>query len=260
MKNLLLWVVLILPLYAFAHQPKVLHALIAADTMGSGIQGSTIADLEHMEKSLYAIAYQLHLTPHIQIIKDQNCSVDSIKRAILSLKEYDNDILVFVYSGHGDMDPHKSSWPVMYPTAGGDFKSGLRASSVVKFFEKNQHPLTILLFDCCNKSIADGPLESVPRSHDFIITACEHLPGLKKLFLRSKGLIIGSAASHGESAIGRNWGPEVGGIFLNGFLVSLQEKCEDKNVSWDTVFRRIGKYCPQHALPYDQHPILRYEQ
>lgn len=261
MKTLLFCLFLMIPLHASAlHHPKALRAVIAVDTQAPRIQGSIAADLDHIEKSLYVIAQHLHLTPQIQVIKDQNCTVDSIKSAVLALKDYDNDILFFVYSGHGNMDPYKSSWPVMYPTGGGDFKSGLRASSIVKFFEKNEHRLTILLFDCCNKFISDGPYESVPRSSVSALTAKEHLPGLKKLFLRSKGLIVGSGASHGESSECANWGPEVGGVFLNGFLVSLKEKCGDKEVSWDSILRAIEKYCPQHSRRKSQHPILRYER
>lgn len=260
MKILLFLVVLIFPLHMFAtHHPKVLHAIIAADTMGWKIEKASIADLKHMEQSLYALAYHLHLAPQIQVLKDQDCSVDSIKNAVLSLKGFGEDIVVFVYSGHGSLDPCNSFWPVMNPS-GGATKVGLRASSVVRFFQVNKHQLAILLFDCCNKFPASGPCDSVPRSQEFVITTNERLPGLKKLFLHSEGLIIGTAASRGEYATCYIRGPEIGGVFINSLLCSLKEGCAKEKVSWHELFHKIEKYCPKHTRRDPQHPILRYEQ
>ncbi len=258
MKHLYALMLLLLSLQGAisASQPTILNAIIAVDTLGQGIQGSTIADLEHIETSLYAIAYHLHLTPKILVLKDQYCCVESIKKSVLSLGGNANDIVIFVYSGHGDMDPYKSTWPLMLPTGRENSPKGLAASSVVKFFQKNHHRLSILLFDCCNKSIQDWPYDAVPRGHMGPILSSDRLPGLKDLFLESKGVVIGAAASHGEYSWGFNRGSHAGGIFLNGFLSSLKKKCIQKNISWNDIFYKIEKYCSTHEKR--QHPILRY--
>jgi hypothetical protein len=195
MRQLMMFLFLALTLPVFASQPpKALHAIIAVDTKGFGIQKASEADLEHMEKSLCTIAHHLRLVPHILVLKDNECSVDCLKSAVVSLKGYSEDVVVFLYSGHGNMDPDKSPWPVMYPAAG-DTHKGLRSSSVVSFFKKNRHRFAVLLFDCCNKSISSGPYDAVPKGAVPVMTMDDLLPGLKNLFLSSRGMVIGSAAS-----------------------------------------------------------------
>ena len=63
MKRLLLCT-LLCSLTAFAKQnDSCFRAILATDTRAEGIEDSTVCDLDHMKKSLSAIAHHLHLKP-----------------------------------------------------------------------------------------------------------------------------------------------------------------------------------------------------
>ena len=121
------------------------------------------------------------------------------------------------------------------------------------FSKKNSHRLTILWMDCCNKFISGGPYATLMKE-EFVIGQNEHLPGLHRLFLESRGLIVGCGAGRGESSIGL---PD-GGVFTNGLLSGLKAKCANDAVTWNEIFSYVASYCPQHVQSHQQHPIMQY--
>ena len=85
-----------------------------------------------------------------------------------------------------------------------------------------------------------------------VIGSKEHLPGLRNLFLRSQGLIIGSGASHGEYGMCS----KEGGVFTNGFLKALRSECRRSSISWQEIFPVIAEDCLKLDPRHPQHPIL----
>lgn len=229
------------------------RALLATDTKGENIQLTTTSDLEHMKKSLYSIANQLQLKLYIQVLKGAKCSVHLIKKSINALEGNSNDILLLYYSGHGDMDPRSSPWPVMCPS-GGLQRRGLLGSSIVKFLQKNHHRLTILLLDCCNSTAFLGPSTSVFKEK-FAIETNERLPGLRHLFLESQGLIVGCGARQGEEGICIR---EIGSIFTNGILNVLKVVGKSNNASWEDIFPSVMHFCHNYYKNHPQHPVWQH--
>ena len=251
MKRLLLCT-LLCSLTAFAKQnDSCFRAILATDTRAEGIEDSTVCDLDHMKKSLSAIAHHLHLKPYIQIVKGSDCSVHTIKKSLRSFQRNSNDIVLFYYSGHGGMDPYNSPWPVMYPSRS-IREGGLLGASVVKYFQDNPHRLSIVLLDCCNESVCAGPYATITKEK-FVIEANEDLPGLRCLFLTAKGLIIASGACHGEyGRCGRG-----GSVFTNSFLKALKVKCRRDAICWEELFSEISNVCLKLNPKHPQHPILQ---
>lgn len=228
------------------------HAILAVDIFAEDIQWSTIQDLAHVKKSVYSIAHQLGLKPDIQVIKAADCSVHNIKKALRSVVGYKDDIIMFYYSGHGNKDPQNHPWPVMYPSQS-VYGRGLLGASVVKYFKHHPHRLALVWMDCCNKHISPGPYASITKE-PLVIGQNEHLPGLRHLFLESRGLVVGSGANHGEASIGLT----DGGVFTNALLSGLKIKCNNESVTWGDIFSYVSSYCPEHAQPDPQHPIMQY--
>lgn len=252
MNRLLLCTVLFLSFRAFAKQNDTcFRAILATDTRAEGIADSTMRDLDHMKKSLSAIAHHLHLKPFIQIVKGSDCSVHIIKKALRTFQEHCNDIVLFYYSGHGNMDPDNSPWPVMYPS-GSINERGLLGASVVKYFQNNPHRLSIVLLDCCNESVSGGPYATMTREK-FVIGPKEDLPGLQCLFLKAKGLIVASGAGYGESG---RCGSD-GSVFTRSFLKTLKLECQRNAICWEELFPVISDVCLKLNPKYPQHPILQ---
>lgn len=255
MKVLLSVIFFVIPsLLLSSHERVTLRALLVTDTFAEETEKATVVDLEHMKKSLAALAHHLHAGLDVRVVKGSACSIRSIKKALFSLKEYTKDIVIFYYSGHGDKDPVGSLWPVLYPSCERDW-TGLLGSSVVSFFQEHRHRFTMLLFESCNTSVCSGPYESVPKWRSLRITTDKSLPGLKRLFLKSRGLLIACGASHGEYGTCFD---ETGSVFTNGFFRSLNELCVKRGVSWAEIFSRTTCYCRDHgSKKFPQHPIFQ---
>lgn len=256
MKRLLVYALLALPSLIFSSQSALsLRALLVTDTRGEDIEEASAIDLEHMKKNLVAIAHHLHIDLHVQVIKGGACSVHFMKKALCSLKGYSNDILLFYYTGHGNKDPVNSLWPVMYPS-GGRVCRGLLGASVVRFFRAHHHRFAIVLFDCCNATVAPGPYVAIHKDRSVTVAGDKYLPGLRTLFLKSRGILIGCAASHGESG---ECNSRRGSVFTNGFFGSLNDSCGKENVSWNDIFPKVTQQCVENSEKHDQHPIFGFE-
>lgn len=242
--------------HLFSSQEKVtLRALLVTDTYAHETEKATELDLDHMKKSVAALAHHLQVGLQVRVVKGNRCRIPSIKKALLPLKQYPKDIVLFYYSGHGDKDPAGSLWPAVYPSGEKNW-TGLLGSSIVSFFQAHHHRFAILLFECCNTSVCSGPYVSVPKGRSLRITT--PLPGLKSLFLKSRGLLVACGASHGEYGTCFD---ETGSVFTNGFFRSLNELCLKRTVSWPEIFSRTTLYCRDHgSKKYPQHPIFQSVQ
>jgi hypothetical protein len=131
----------------------------------------------------------------------------------------------------------------------------LLGTSIVKYFQENHHRFAILLFDCCNENISPGPYASVRKNENVVITGNKRLPGLKTLFLKARGILIGSSASPGEFSLCDHHG----GTFTNGFLHALDNKCFNQHISWNDIFPKVTEYClKNNPKEYPQHPVFRF--
>lgn len=245
-------------------KPK-LQALLIADTSAPELRDASLADLLHIENSLAAIAYHTGIDFQARKLTDATCSVESIQKMLLSLTADSNDIVFFYYTGHGSMDPYGSRWPVITPSNNRDLS--LPGSLIANFFRQNKHRLDVILFDCCNFSMSDQRRLERIKGLTCMLSKRGSYPGLKKLFLQNRGLIIGCASAHHEYAIGCCSGPTPGGLFTTGFLEALKKVSEkSKSPTWDLVFKKTRDFCIHESSDSDilfstiQHPVFTFER
>ena len=228
----------------------ILRALIACDLTSKEIRPGSRADLIRMKKSCIAIARQLGITPKITTLQGKKFSVKRVSNWLNAIPKQANDIVFFYYSGHGGRyNTLKDPWPfLIFPLPKNPRKAKtLMGGSVYKLLAQKKPRLSIIIFDCCNNFFqskdAAGAVSPVPP----MITSSPILPGLKTLFLQSRGIITSCAARPGEIAITTVRGAITGGIFTTGFLFSLKYFAQQPAPTWDQVFTGAATCCQRYT-------------
>lgn len=263
MKWLAILLVFILhaPLSAKALKPTF-RALIACDMTSKDIRLGSRSDMDRMKKSCLAIAQQLGLTPKITTLQGKYFTVKKVSKWLDSIPSRSGDIVLFYYSGHGGRySSVKDPWPfLIFPLRKNPRKAkALMGGSIYQYLRKKQARLSVIIFDSCNNSFQRKDGEFL--SDELILptlTPSSPLPGLKNLFLHTKGIITSCAAKPGETAVTTVRGKITGGIFTTGFLYSVKYFAMQPNANWNDVFSGASAYCARYYQGR-QHPIYTIE-
>jgi hypothetical protein len=208
-----------------------LQALILAETSDESQIGLGVEkDIEHVSKALQTISKQIKYPLKLTVLRDSHFSTSSLQKWLVSLPQSTSNITFFYYSGHGVADRPRKEWPAMALS-----DAVLSGSSVVEYLAKNRHRLDIVLFDCCNTK-ADLDILHTFKSSASVLPFKKNMPGLKKLFLTSRALIVAAAAKRGEESGLFLAGPYAGSFFTNAFFLALKNCSQKNRVSWKNVF------------------------
>ena len=249
------------PLSAKTAKPTF-RALIACDMTSKDIHQGSKSDMERMKSSCLAIAQQLGITPKITTLQGKRFTVKKVSKWLASIPSRSRDIVFFYYSGHGGRySSVKDPWPfLIFPLRKNPRKAkALMGGSVYQYLRKKQARLSVIIFDSCNNAFQkkDGTF----LSEDFVLptlTPSQVLPGLKTLFLHTKGIITSCAAKPGETAVTTVRGKITGGIFTTGFLYSIKYFAQQQNPTWNDIFSGASAYCARYYQGR-QHPIYTIE-
>jgi hypothetical protein len=100
-----------------------LHAILVGDTRAKGIKCGIKKDLKHLKESINVIAQQIHYELNLVILRDKHIRVKDIKSSLRSITASPDDIVCFMYSGHGCADKNQNiPWPVLTPGKEGSKK------------------------------------------------------------------------------------------------------------------------------------------
>jgi hypothetical protein len=213
-----------------------LRAVLIGDTHDRWIGKACSTDISCMKTSLTSICRQLSIRKEICVLKGSHCSKNDVMKWLNQTHAGPGDITIFYYTGHGGLDLQGGgNFPYL------DVKGGeLRGNLVVKWARKWGSRLSIVLFDCCNLSDADE--KKFKATWQTSVINNDPLPGLRTLFLLSKGLICVSAASPHEYADAIIEGKHRGGIFTRGLIFSLKKLCRKQAVSWHQILQSTRTY------------------
>ena len=118
--------------------------------------------------------------------------------------------------------------------------------------------LFITIADCCN-NFTDRPKGMLPFRPEAVIaksyTPNSNKEALKKLFLRTQGLIIASGSIPGK----RSWWTEKGGLFTNALLASLKDELNEVDPQWEHLFKKVNACCSNVQQP-QFHLKIRYSK
>ncbi|MDM8552021.1 caspase family protein [Desulfobacterales bacterium HSG2] len=203
---------------------STLHLIIVADTQDYKIGSSVAADSRNMQTLIKLIAYRSNgqLSLNKIVFEGESITQQNMLTAIDSLRVGANDVIVFLYAGHGHRYTSTASkWPLMdtrnHPT---DFLT------VIKKISSKYSRQFIALADCCNE-VVDRYRERVSLNNNF------PYDNIKRMFLDSTAKISASGCKPGQFS----YGDGDGGYFTSAFISNLRNALLSHG-DWNTVLEK----------------------
>jgi hypothetical protein len=218
-------------------ESATLHLVIVANTYDGSIGKSCIADENHIQAAFKEISQSLGIQLNIVVIDGSSFSKEILLQQLQNLEPQKNDIVVFVYSGHGfRYDDQISNWPqisISIRTSPYDPLIALSMNDIISTLHKKRARLNIILSDCCNNRIGRNQSLNFERN----VLRSEFHPDIKKLralFLKTSGMVISTACKPNEVAWGNG---DLGGFFTNSFIESLYQEVSYSTLhpTWDNL-------------------------
>ncbi|MBP5706010.1 MAG: caspase family protein [Spirochaetales bacterium] len=231
-----------------------MHFIMAAATLDKTIGKSVKTDLNLAEPEFKRFAEQLKINYNEYIISDKNFNRDNILKAIKSIKPSPNDIIVFLYSGHGfRFDDDTDEYPNMFLTYKKDLNKNdyLGVSEVYNMLTAKKARMTIVLSDCCNSYYGATRREVDSSALTTRGLANYNLSKLEKLFIKSSGTIKITAAKAGQYALC----DAKGGFLLTSFLNnihSMVSAVSTQEPSWQTITDNAREYVKRKTTGFDE--------
>lgn len=214
-----------------------MHLIIAANTNIGDIGMSCSRDQSSLTAEFKGIASSLGISYKQYLINGDNFTKAAVQNTLSSLYPGTNDIVIFVYRGHGfRWNDQQGAWPQLdmrsspYTRIGDN--TALDLDYVFKTIKAKGGRLNIVLGDCCNSTI-DMP--SPLTGSEFLAMQANNNYNdskLRDLFMNYKGNLMATAASPGEVSWANNAN---GGFFTVSFLQSLREEISymrDDTADW----------------------------
>jgi len=227
-----------------SNAPITMHLLLVAATKDESIGESVTTDVNLVKKNFSGIAKKLGIAYKETIIAGDDFEKSNIQKAVSRLSVGSNDVVIFVYSGHGfrfddDTDEH----PRMYLTYDGDLNENTEISTTEIYNEitAKKARLTIFLTDCCNSKA--GVQRAEVESVAFGTRAANNnvdINKLRALFVEESGTIRATAAKPGQYARC----DASGGFMLTSILNNIKAQSSalnDKQPSWNTIVENASK-------------------
>lgn len=214
-----------------------LRAILVGDTLTSYTKFGIEKDISNMERSITVISRIIDAQLDLTILVGKAFTIENIRKWFLTLPHHSEDIIFFYYSGHGLKDGLSSPWPVLQVCHDGL----LGGRAIVECIRNNNSRLSIVLFDCCNCGPGDANHVTYVEKEPIYLQENYHLPGLKTLFLRTRGLIVACSASPGQISGMYNSGPSIGSIFTRQLCLAWKKCCKEKHITWTRVLQKADR-------------------
>ena len=217
---------------------RTLYAFIGADTYSS-LKYSCEKDYASMCKKIRNIAKLTKMKLHLTNLSAKELTPHNLVSWLEKIEPKKDDVVFFYFSGHGKKGPNK--WPALYFTPK---RMHILFSEIIKLITKKKAGLSVILCDVCN---GRRVYHSLSQSYVGVKTeeTKQEAKGLKKLFRKKKGVIIGSASKSGQQA----FGTIQGGIFTNAFLCGLRQEALQNKPKWKHLFEKTHSLCIRTQKP-----------
>lgn len=203
-----------------------MHLIIAANTNIGDIGMSCSRDQSALTAEFKGIASSLGIGYKQYLINGDNFTKSALQNTLNTLYPGTNDIVVFVYRGHGfRWNDQAGAWPQMdlrsSPYTRIADNTAMDLDYVFKTIKGKGGRLNIVLGDCCNSTV---DIPSPLTGSEFLAMQANNNYNddkLRDLFMNYKGNLLATAASPGEVSWANNAN---GGFFTVSFLQSLREE------------------------------------
>jgi len=216
-----------------------LHLVEVVNTEIDDIGEACARDYKNIRNQMKGITQALGIQLKEYPVTGEEFSGPAVKKALSRLKPGSNDVVFFLYSGHGFRFSNQvSQFPCIFLSTSEyeDLEKGnfLAMDDIYDEVCSKGARLNIVLSDCCNSRIDEavpcymrGTLLSRKNSNFSI-------DRLKELFIKSRGSLLCSSSSPGEMSVC----DLTGGYFTLSFIRSLRKEISmmnNKPVSWDNL-------------------------
>lgn len=224
--------------------PATFHLILVAATNDASIGKSVETDYNLVQKQFSAIAKNIGMTYDEQSVKGSSFSKANVDATINNLSVGPNDVLAFVYSGHGfRFDDDTDPYPEMYLRYNGNLEGGdyLGVTDVYNRLLKKNARFTLMLTDCCNSKYGMNRTEL--ESAAFQTRAVNSNTDIKKLkmLFEQQGSVRATAAKAGQYALC----DASGGFMITSILNNLQSQVSalsQTDPSWNTIVENASAY------------------
>lgn len=221
-----------------------MHLILVGATMDETIGESVVTDVNLVKDNFKEIAKKIGIRYKETVIMGNNFKKANIENTVNRLNVGKNDVVIFVYSGHGfRFDDDTDPYPRMYLAYDGEVTATTELSTTElyeKITQKNAR-LTIFLTDCCNSKY--GATRAEVESIAFGTRGTSNNTDVDKLyhlFVEESGTVRATAAKAGQYALC----DASGGFMLTSIInniKSLTSALSKDTPSWEAIIENASK-------------------
>ncbi len=229
-----------------------MHLFIVANTLIGDIGASCSSDRDKLDYEFRSIADVLGVTYQKYVVDGNNFNKATVQNKLNALKPGKNDIVIFVYRGHGFRWNNQSDAYPMLDLRSSQYldisqNTSISLSEVYNTLKNKGARLNIVLGDCCNNNVGINQMTVT----SFLNSQNENKPDmikLKKLFMNARGNLISAAAKAGEYS----WANPFGGFYTLSFIQAMKDKISylsSGNSSWSDVIDYTTRLAKDKSSP-----------
>lgn len=204
-----------------------LHLIIAADTNDTQIGKSVSVDSKNMQALMRDIVSQSRgeLVLRKIVLEARSVNHYNLMRAIEFPKVKENDIVIFLYAGHGHrLQSTPTRWPIMdTPGKETDF------AYIIEKIKAKEPRQFIILADCCNEVVKR------PSARISLMGRQMNYDAVRQMFITSNAQIAASGCIPGQYSYGDD---EQGGLFTSTFISTLNKALFLDGAKWEEIFQK----------------------
>lgn len=220
---------------------------VFGDTNDASIGQSVATDIKSYKKlaaDIKAAVKKDNVSTTLDVYSGDNCSYSKLD-AYLNNLSCEDDIVIFIYNGHGGRS-HKddSKYPRMCLAS--HYESNwMKISDLNDRLRKKNPRLMVVVTDCCN-SYYDRKGGDNESAYGASYNSSDG-EGLRHLFLHFTGEVCITAASPGEYG----WGTNQGGLLSLSFMDAIYKfDAKGNAASWQDLIQKVSNDTYNTSLKY----------
>lgn len=227
------------------NSPVTMHLIVVAATEDETIGTSVTTDMNLVKKNFSKYAEQLNIGYEETVINGSQFNKENVRKTIKDLSAAPNDIIVFVYTGHGfRYNEDTDVYPRMFLAYDGEpYGYEMTTTEAFEALKEKNARLTIFLSDCCNSNY--GSARDIMEGATFATRSQNNntdLNRLYSLFIKDKGIVRATAAKPGQVALCDASGGFLLTSVINNIKSQVSVMSKEEEPSWNKILDNASKY------------------